>query len=425
LHAKRHLARNEMKIGLLAYHSACNFGATLQLLSTYMYLRKSHHDPIVINWTPSDFEYDCLLHTPQEQYACQKTVREQFWKETELCRTAEEIAQVIEKEKIEAVIIGSDAVAQHHPLLERIAFPCRTIIAINKHTSDRTFPNSFWGIWQDHLSHPIPMALMSASCQDSSYKQIPAKTRREMEKRIMRFDYLSVRDSWTRDMMSFLTHEERRPDITPDPVFAFNQNASELVPSRQETLQKFQLPENYILLSFLNKHKPSVSQEWLDEFRHLAQADHITCVMLPFSNGKSFGKASRSIDLPLTPVDWFALIKYSSGYVGNNMHPIIASMLNHVPFFSFDTYGTSHITNIWANDQSSKIKHILTSAGFSDYRASDITYFSEVPHAADVYEKLKTFDHAKSDAFTQEYLDKYNRMMNDILQTFTRIISTK
>ena len=30
-----------MKIGLLAYHSACNFGATLQLLSTYRYLLKA------------------------------------------------------------------------------------------------------------------------------------------------------------------------------------------------------------------------------------------------------------------------------------------------------------------------------------------------------------------------------------------------
>lgn len=28
-----------MRIGLLAYHSAINFGATLQLLSTYMFLR--------------------------------------------------------------------------------------------------------------------------------------------------------------------------------------------------------------------------------------------------------------------------------------------------------------------------------------------------------------------------------------------------
>lgn len=425
MQAKRHLAGNEMKIGLLAYHSACNFGATLQLLSTYMYLRKSHHDPIVINWTPSDFEYDCLLHTPQEQYACQQTVRGQLWKETELCRTSEEIAQVIEKENIEAVIIGSDAVAQHHPLLERIAFPCRTIIAINKNTSDRTFPNSFWGIWQDHLSHPIPMALMSASCQDSSYKLIPAHIRQAMKERIMHFDYLSVRDSWTRDMMCYLTHEERCPAITPDPVFAFNQNASELVPSRQETLEKFQLPEKYVLLSFLNKHKPSVSQEWIDEFCRLAQADHMTCVMLPFSNGKSYGKGPSSIALPLTPVDWFALIKYSSGYVGNNMHPIIVSLLNDVPFFSFDTYGTSRITNIWANDQSSKIKHILTSAGFSDYRASDITYFSEVPPATDVYKKLRAFDHAKSASFAQAYLDKYNKMMDDILQTFTRIITTK
>ena len=30
-----------MRIGLLAYHSAINFGATLQLLSTYMFFKNN------------------------------------------------------------------------------------------------------------------------------------------------------------------------------------------------------------------------------------------------------------------------------------------------------------------------------------------------------------------------------------------------
>ena len=312
-----------MKIGLLAYHSVCNFGATLQLLSTYTYLLNHRHTPIIINWVPEDLEEYYRSCTPKTQFECQKSVRRQLWKETDLCRNSQEVAQAIRKEGIEAVIVGSDAVAQCHPFLERVTFPCKTVIAIGKNTSDREYPNPFWGVWQDNLEHPIPMAVMSASCQDSSYRLIPSGMRKEMRKRIASYKYLSVRDTWTRDMMAYLSKNQVVPPVTPDPVFAFNQNAKSLIPTREDILKRFHLPEEYILLSFLDKSYPSVSQEWIDALARLAEAEGVTCVMLPFSHGNSFGSLPHSISLPLSPIDWYALIKYSQGYVGNNMHPIV------------------------------------------------------------------------------------------------------
>lgn len=47
-----------MKIGLLAYHAARNFGAFLQLLSTVEYIKKQGDEPMVINWIPKDFSKD-------------------------------------------------------------------------------------------------------------------------------------------------------------------------------------------------------------------------------------------------------------------------------------------------------------------------------------------------------------------------------
>ena len=90
-----------------------------------------------------------------------------------------------------------------------------------------------------------------------------------------------------------------------------------------------------------NKEKEKVyfqSQEWIETFSRLAEAEGVTCVMLPFSHGNSFGSLPHSIGLPLSPIDWYAIIKYSQGYVGNNMHPIVVSLHNQVPFYSFDTY---------------------------------------------------------------------------------------
>ena len=53
-----------MKIGLLAYHSVCNFGAMLQLLSTYMFLENHGHEPVVINWVAKDLEEYYTQNTP-------------------------------------------------------------------------------------------------------------------------------------------------------------------------------------------------------------------------------------------------------------------------------------------------------------------------------------------------------------------------
>ena len=404
-----------MKIGLLAYHSACNFGATLQLLSTYKYLQNHHYHPIIINWIPDDLEMYYRCCTPEEQFNSQKVVRQQLWEETALCRNSQQVAQTIKEENIKAVIVGSDAVAQHHPYLERITFPCKRIITIGKTTSDREYPNPFWGEWQDFLESPIPLAVMSASCQDSFYQLIPSRLRKEMRKRILSYDYISVRDTWTRDMMAFLSKKQVTPTVTPDPVFAFNQNANNLIPSREQIIKKFNLPENYILLSFLDKSKPSVTKEWIQTFAEMAATDGVTCIMLPFSHGDSFGTLSHKISLPLSPLDWYALIKYSHGYVGNNMHPIVVALHNQVPFYSFDTYGTRHLNGLVTNDSSSKIKHILTKAGLQEYRAESLSRYPKKSDAKKVYQLLKDFDTSKSEHFASSCLADYNEMMNNIL----------
>lgn len=40
-----------------------------------------------------------------------------------------------------------------------------------------------------------------------------------------------------------------------------------------------------------------------------------------------------SITTPLPPLDWYALIKYAKGYIGENMHPIVVALHNAVPCF--------------------------------------------------------------------------------------------
>lgn len=405
-----------MKIGLLAYHAVCNFGAMLQLLSTYMFLKNHGHEPVIINWVAKDLENYYAQNTPISQIENQLELRLQLWKETALCRTIKDVANIISNEQIDAVIIGSDAVAQHHPLFERIVFPCRNIIAINSVTSDVVFPNPFWGIWTDYLDKPVPVALMSAASQDSKYKYISKKFRKQMKERIMAFSYVSVRDMDTQKMFSFITEGQCCPSVTPDPVFAFNQNAASLVPSKEELMKKYGLSGKYMLISFKNEKRCNVSQTWLNKFQDIAKHHGIQCVSLPFSTSLSAGELENKIALPLNPIDWYALLKYSCGYIGNNMHPIVVCIHNTVPFFSFDNYGTKHANGLFCDSSTSKIRHILKVANLLDCRIASNSLFRRTPSPEHVFNKLQTFDKAKCKNFAQGYLNKYNEMMTKILE---------
>lgn len=405
-----------MKIGLLAYHAVCNFGAMLQLLSTYMFLKNHGHEPVIINWVAKDLENYYAQNTPISQIENQLKLRLQLWKETALCRTIKDVANIISNEQIDAVIIGSDAVAQHHPLFERIVFPCRNIIAINSVTSDVVFPNPFWGIWTDYLDKPVPVALMSAASQDSKYKYISKKLRKQMKERIMAFSYVSVRDVDTQKMFSFITEGQCCPSVTPDPVFAFKQNAASLVPSKEELMKKYGLSGKYMLISFKNEKRCNVSQTWLNKFQDIAKHHGIQCVSLPFSTSLSAGELESEIALPLNPIDWYALLKYSCGYIGNNMHPIVVCIHNTVPFFSFDNYGTKHANGLFCDSSTSKIRHILKVANLLDCRIASNSLFRRTPSPEHVFNKLQTFDKAKCKNFAQGYLNKYNEMMTKILE---------
>lgn len=406
-----------MKIGIMAYHSACNFGATLQLLSTYMYLKNHGHQPMVINWVASglDAQYG---RAPGIQQEMQVNLRRSVWTETALCRTSSDVANVIKSENIEAVIIGSDAVCQHHTKWERTVFPCKRVFAVKSMTDDRLYPNPFWATWNDELETPVPVAVLSASNQDSQFQYFSRALCRDMARRIKSYSYASVRDTWTRDMFAHITRGEFIPEVTPDPVFAFGYNAESLLPTKEELLEKYNLPEKYMLLTFMNGDV--VSNDWLKKFEALAEKDGVRCVKLPFSDKESFGELKHQIHLPLSPIDWFALIKYSCGYVGNNMHPIVVSLHTGAPFFSFDNYGLKKLNGLYITDKSSKIKHILTLAGYLDSRVSCIQRGFKAPDAEYVYAKVRDFDNTKSKAFAKSYYSKYTKMMNDIVISISK-----
>lgn len=400
-----------MKIGILTYHSVYNFGANLQTYSTVEYLKNNEFEPIVINWIPEDLESRYDKNIPIEQANAHKKFIKNFLPCTAICRNNMDIAQVIKKENINGIIVGSDAVLQHTPFLSRFSLKRKGIIFKKHPGSDVVFPNPFWGSFIPYLDKKISVVIMSASSQNTSFNYILGNLKKSMNSSLNQFKFITVRDNWTRKMVKYLTHGTIIPSITPDPVFAYNQNIKNQL-TKKEILKKFGLPENYLLFSLRNPN--CVSMKWLVSFKLIVEKNDMSCVVLPMPNGIKFDHPfSKVIDLPLSPDEWYGLIRFSSGYVGENMHPIVVALHNNVPFYSFDSYGVIKY-KFFVNESSSKIYDLLYNAGFLDNRISVLGKGYRCPTPETVFSRIKDFDFSRCDQFRIKQQDQYNAMMKRI-----------
>lgn len=400
-----------MKIGILTYHAACNFGANLQALSTYEYLKQKGLSPVVIDWTTRELERHYSSSVPANQFLQHKSFREKYLLLSSKCYNEEDIAETIGKEQINAVIIGSDAVLQHHPFLSRIVFPSRKVVSLAHYGPDRMCPNPFWGSFYGLLLKQVPLCLMSASSQNSPYKTMTSKERRLASELLSHFSFISTRDDWTSNMVKYITDGHIVPQVTPDPVFAFNHNVSFQI-TEKDIREKYGLHQQYILFSFHNSQ--TVSYSWLEEIQRIAEHNGQICVALPFPKGIKFQHPFvKEIPLPLSPLEWYALIKYSSGYVGQNMHPIVVSLHNGVPCYSFDHYGVKRF-HFFVNKKSSKIYHIMERFGVLENWISCASPTYKAPSPQTVYNSLKSFNVARTKEVADDYLKEYLRMMKRI-----------
>lgn len=399
-----------MKIGILTFYRTENFGANLQALSTYKFLEKNGLDPIMIHYMSHE------MHASLEK---SKNLRAQVQahfdfvdkylpSQTQLCFNADDVNKVIALEGIEGVIIGSDAVVQHHPLLSRIHKGRLNPLIIQKVTPDRLFPNMFWGVGIDQH---VKKVLMSVSCQNSEFKFFSPFLKLRMNRALRNFDYISARDLWTVKM--FQSIGLKNVERTPDPVFAFNYNVGDIIPSKEEILKKFNLPMQYVLVSLM---KQTLSMDCLRGLHNLFLKDGIECVSLPMPTGTGFKHPfNHSINEPLDPLDWYALIKYSSGYIGSNMHPVIVSLHNAVPCYSIDFWTNKNYFNKVVDDGSSKVEDILKQFELQNNRSPILSTVCDVLPET-IYNAIKTFPREKVKEISLKKYSQYKLMMSKILE---------
>ena len=406
-----------MRIGILTYHCVTNFGAQLQTLSTIGYMQKCGYTSIVLNWFPQDLEDFYLRECPRSQFDEQYNFAMNNMPVSKLCRTLDELCGEIDRLKLDAIFLGSDALFDYIPKKTRFR---RNIKNLEFHipfdvTSNHKLPNPFWGSFIDLISHKIPFCGFSISSQNMPYFKLSKDENQELYRLLNKFSLISTRDEWTKRLVETVG---RRNDVfvTPDPVFGFNNNTAFEI-SKESLLEKYSLPENYVLISF---YKGILSDGYVNKVVHLIEKETgADCVSFPMPGRLRRFDTRYVIDLPLPTLDWYYLIKYSRGYIGELMHPIVVSLHNSVPFFCFDQYGITRtiIPKFWHKyiKSSSKIFDILHRADFLDNWCPYADCNRITPNV--VVKSFLMFDKNKCAQFSERQFAQYSTGMEKMLKS--------
>lgn len=371
-----------MKIGILTYHWVANFGAQMQTFASVQRLKAMGFEPVVLNWVPADAEKRYGAQIDPGQLEQHRLFAERHFSLSPLCRTLPEVHRMAAEMDLKAILVGSDSLFN----LVKPRFNWKRFRKLRP-TSDHRFPNPFWMPCGEEAD--IPHAALSVSSQNSDYLWFK-RQKPQIGMALKRFRYVSVRDQWTSGLVHYFTDGALTPPVTPDPVFSMDSDAP-CFPSKEELARKFGLPDHYILLSFFGGTRSRLSEAWQREFIALAHAHGRACVEFPRAQGCQRLSTELRIPLPLSPLDWYSLIRHADGYVGMLMHPLIVALRNAVPCFSFDHYGRASWGGLATERRSSKIYLLLDELDLTHLHCSVSDVFGR-PSARAVWDALSGFD---------------------------------
>lgn len=306
-----------MRIAVLTYHWAYNFGANLQALATQSYLNSLGHQVTVLDYRPAGMVESLYSQVIDSQVETHKTFCNTYLNQSPRCESEADLITFCREANFDAVLVGSDAVFR---------------LARKPKREDQRFPNPFWLEWTRQLSSKPIVAALAASCMGTPFFLLPASTQKGISRAVRNFNRITVRDQWTQWMIWWFNQGRRKPLICPDPVNVLNEVYS-LPDELTEVPRK--ISKQYILLSFF---KGMVSDLWLQDFIEIAHKQNLYVYSLPLPEQVVDVAVDKVIGLPLSPLEWFAWIQNAAGYVGVRFHAAVSAITNRVPFIAFDNY---------------------------------------------------------------------------------------
>jgi len=397
-----------MKIGILTYHAAYNFGANLQAYATANIIESKGHTAKIIDYR--------RLET-RETYRNQVGVSEKQWAGHDLfilnrlpltrhASDKQELVEIAKEEQFDAIIVGADAVW-----------------SFSKTLSDLPVYFCDWLFKTPEIAN-IPVASLSVANMSGGFRHVTSENLALLRECISKFSYLTVRDRWTQKAVNdhIFNGKNIINVISPDPVFTIDNFINDTWQHNDliKTDDKFflvTLPTNGVRY-----------RKWIKEFIKEAHKLGYKVGELPVPEGVSQSQFDFTLPFPLDPIQWYLWIKHSSGFVGLRFHAIVSCVTTGIPFFSADSYGSRGLLATMLNrfqpfgiiscfDKKSKIYQLLEKTSFKNCRVNITGLLNVSPQI--VVNKLLSENRIELIELRNQLIDDYNNKLDAMLEVFS------
>lgn len=302
-----------MKIGILTYHFAINYGAVLQCYALQQTLHEMGYDDVEIinyntyNWRlllqnlPHRFSYE-LFHKAYIKFSHYNSADNVFRKfvDSKLCCSSKVNMSTLPElaKKYDAIIVGSDQVW-----------------APRMREGSPYFLNWKPGEYEGKRIAYAPCCMI---------KKIQPSQISTLTKALNAFDSLSVRDDETRQFVSNLTGES--PVVVPDPTFLYD-----FAPVLRK---KPVISEPYIFAYVLGADIPGSNKDAIRRLRNMLPGTKVYAVTLSKTNPVDTAWADKVI-YDASPEDWLNYVQFAKLVFTDSFHAAVFSMKFHTPFFAY------------------------------------------------------------------------------------------
>ena len=283
-----------MKIGILTFHWAANYGAILQAYALQEYLKSQGHEVEIINYKPKKYDFSWinvvrhpsnLLHLRSVLLDRDKERCLQQWRKYNLCMTERfyttDDLKIIAND-YDAFISGSD----------QILNPSFTICGEGNPTS--AYYLSFAGTTKQRIGYAV-----SFGC--TTY---PDSAKRYAKEWIKSFDKIGVRERTGLDILKELEYTGHQT-IVPDPTILYGSDLFDKLDIEESS------DKDYLYVYMLRGR--TVSPEYLKNVQ--------TKIVYADDNGKT-----------ATMERWLGRIHDAGQIITNSYHGMIVAILFHIPF---------------------------------------------------------------------------------------------
>lgn len=297
-----------MKIGVLTYHKANNYGAFLQSYALTNKLLNLGFDAEIINFNMkvAEEEYKVKNINPINNIIERKRHKMFLNEQNKLPLSKEElISDDIEKfneytkGKYDVIIVGSDE--------------------IWKIDSFRGFPNPYWLIRND-----AKYKLSYAASSRSDLSSLDEENIKLIKQALEEFKLIGVRDSYTYNEVEKISKKSRNIMLCCDPVFLYDFKIDKEI-GKKILKEKFRVTDKKKIMAIMVNDK-NIAKAIYKKYNK-----KYTLISL-FRQWNGYVKTPS-----LTPFEWINVIAASDILISNYFHGVCFAILSNTYFISVDS----------------------------------------------------------------------------------------